>query len=713
MTLYTWITLISSFAFILLTTPSSMTGLMESALLFPLAIAWILKKKPGNKPEKLPFLSIAIALCVLGYLGVHFFTEWSGTSQVAAIAAMLHLSARTLTLITAAGLSVCAVWSLSGLFLHMKAVFHGGAGKRQLLYGFLGSAVTVILSQIMIETDVLAMGLFKFLWGTGIVAVVILLALCLSGRVKASVALGSGLLMVLSTANGYVYRFRDRLLDPLDIFSIGTALNVADNYSLFPIPWGIVTGWAVWIGFLVWLFKICPKEDRLGGKKRLRLGVYCLIGIIAAACYTTPLKTYYWDKEGAVYNGYILNFVAKFKEVRVSKPDGYSPEGIRELSEQYGDAADLSQPDAELPHIIVIMDEAFSDLSVFGQIETDTEPTPFISALRESTVSGYALASVYGGNTANSEFEFLTGNSMAWLSPNAVPYQQYINSPAYSIVSYLKGAYGYRCVSMHPYLANGWNRPDAYGCLGFDECFFLEDFPQEDYIREYVSDQEMFETLVQIYESRREEPLFLFGVSMQNHGGYSYTGDNYTQSVSLTGFDTAYPRVEQYLSVIHETDKAVEYLISYFSQVEEDVVILFFGDHQPKLDAEFYSEFSESGDDSLDEQQRKYLVPFFIWANYPLEAEQIPCTSLNYLSSYLYEAAGIPLPRYNRFLSEMEQVIPAINANGFYSLTQQCYLPLEDAAGEEKAWLLAYQQLQYNNLFDIKHRDENIFPVVP
>jgi phosphoglycerol transferase MdoB-like AlkP superfamily enzyme len=362
------------------------------------------------------------------------------------------------------------------------------------------------------------------------------------------------------------------------------------------------------------------------------------------------------------------------------------------------------------PHLIVIMDEAFSDLSVVGKISTNTEVTPFISSIKKDVISGYALASVYGGNTANSEYEFLTGNSMAWLQPNTVPYQQYLRSSTYSAASYLKSHYGYRCIAMHPYLSNGWNRPNAYRYLGFDESFYVENFPQRDYIRQFISDREMFEKITDIYETRQDEPLFMFGVSMQNHGGYSYSGDNYNQTISLVGYDKSYPEVEQYLSLIHETDKAVEYLISYFEHVDDDIVIVFFGDHQPKLDKEFYSDICENNLDSLDEKQDIYKVPFFIWSNYDIDEKYIECTSLNYLSSYMYEVAGISLPPYNRFLSDMEKVIPSLNTNGFYSMEKGEYLSFDMASENEEKWMKQYRMLQFNSLFDNKNRNRELFP---
>ena len=358
------------------------------------------------------------------------------------------------------------------------------------------------------------------------------------------------------------------------------------------------------------------------------------------------------------------------------------------------------------------MDESFSDLNVVGNISTDNDVMPFISSLKKNVISGYTLTSVYGGNTANSEYEFLTGNTMAWLSPNVVPYQQYIHATTYSMVSYLKSTYNYKCVAIHPFQASGWNRPIAYKYLGFDEMHFIEDFPKNKYIREYISDQEMFEYLIDKYEELKGDTLFFFGVTMQNHGDYAYTGDNYRKSISLKKHSNDYPEVEQYLSLIHETDKAVEYLITYFKNVDEDVIIVFFGDHQPRIEDSFYKTVGGITVDTLDERQKRYKVPFFIWTNYDIDEESIHCTSLNYLSSYVYKTAGIDLPPYNNFLAELEKKIPSVNANGFYSLARECYIPFDEASEEERQWLEKYKALQYNSIFDKKHHNEMLFPTL-
>ena len=156
----------------------------------------------------------------------------------------------------------------------------------------------------------------------------------------------------------------------------------------------------------------------------------------------------------------------------------------------------------------------------------------------------------------------------------------------------------------------------------------------------------------------------------------------------------------------------MEYLISYFQSVDDPVEIVFFGDHQPSLNTNFYKGLNGKGLSGLteDELENLYTVPFFIWTNYETETEEVPITSLNYLSTMALERAGIALPSYNQFLADMQQTIPAINSRGYYSVSSGCFKHLEEAVGEEAEWIDRYQILQYNNMFDKKKQSSVFFP---
>ena len=96
--------------------------------------------------------------------------------------------------------------------------------------------------------------------------------------------------------------------------------------------------------------------------------------------------------------------------------------------------------------------------------------------------------------------------------------------------------------------------------------------------------------------------------------------------------------------------------------------------------------------------------------SYETETEEVPITSLNYLSTMALERAGIALPSYNQFLADMQQTIPAINSRGYYSVSSGCFKHLEEATGEEAEWINKYQILQYNNMFDKKKQSKVFFP---
>jgi hypothetical protein len=207
-----------------------------------------------------------------------------------------------------------------------------------------------------------------------------------------------------------------------------------------------------------------------------------------------------------------------------------------------------------------------------------------------------------------------------------------------------------------------------------------------------------------------DSPVFIYGVTIQNHGSYSYEESDFSLTVHLKDYSAPVSDADQYLTCIHETDKAVKWLIRYFEQVDRDVVILFYGDHFPRLNDAFFEEVHGGPFETLDERMLQYTVPFFIWTNYPSESEEIELTSMNYLAGLLYQRAGMELPAYNQYLEQLRQTIPACNAFGYYSKSAGGFLPLEDAQGEEKQALWEYNVLEWNSLFDKENRNEVFFP---
>ncbi len=524
------------------------------------------------------------------------------------------------------------------------------------------------------------------------------------------------LLMLLAGVNYFVYLFRGNEFIFSDLKSIQTGLSVAGNYEF------VLDDRAGYVILLSALYVALLRKVHITFEKRLWMTAVCIslavLGCVYVGEKSTFIVTETWEQKGSYRNGYVLNFVLSIRDCFIAEPEGYSEEEIAALEEQYAaqdgaqmedTLAGVGEPEKK-PTIIIVMSESYADLSVVGDFSTNQEVTPFYDSLTENTMKGYALSSVFGAKTPNSEWEFMTGNTMAFLPGGSVVYQQYITDQPTSLVSNLKNE-GYTCVAMHPYYDTGWSRNTVYPNLGFDEMYFLDDFDQTELMREYVTDQELYESIIERYESRSaNEDLFIMSISMQNHGGYTEKYANFQEEVRMLGLN--YPDVNQYLSLVHESDKALEYLITYFQNVDEPVEIVFFGDHQPSLSSSFYPYLNGKGLSGLttDELQALYTVPFFIWTNYETSEETVDITSLNFLSSLALERSGLPLPAYNRFLLDLMEEIPAINSRGYYSKSAGRFVHLEDAQGKESEWMKQYEMLQYNNMFDKRGQSELFFP---
>lgn len=544
------------------------------------------------------------------------------------------------------------------------------------------------------------------------VMVVYLWTMFVTNRVGLSAAISHCFFVVLAFVNYFVYLFRENEFIFADLRSIGTGLSVAGNYQLELHD----RGWLVIVLSIVFVLAARLFRFRFQKKKavymRLLTGLSGLLLCIVVAIQTQGTNTETWEKKGSYRNGYVLNFVLSARDSFVRAPEGYVLEEIAELEQQYQQTVKnpLGDELQKQPTIIVVMSESFADLRVLGEFKTNQPLMPFLDSLEENTVKGYALASVFGAKTPNSEWEFMTGGSMAFLPVGSVVYQQYMSDTPTSIVSTLKNE-GYTCVSMHPYYETGWSRHLIYPTLGFDESYFIDDFDQTQLIRKYISDKEMYRKIIERYENRGvNEDLFIMSISMQNHGGYAKDYDNFEEKYYKIG--RSYTDANQYFSLIRESDDALRELITYFEQVEDPVEIVFFGDHQPSLNSGFYPLLNGKGLSglTLTELEALYTVPFFIWTNYDTPEETVEITSLNFLSTMALERAGIDLPPYNRFLADLQDVVPAINARGYYSLDKEKYLHVEDALGEELKWISMYENLQYNNLFDKKNISEIFYP---
>lgn len=530
----------------------------------------------------------------------------------------------------------------------------------------------------------------------------------LAGGVSAVVCFLFGL------ANHYVLSFRGRIIFPCDLLTLDTAAVVAKSYDYTPDK-------QIWIALAVlggYLLLLLLAHIVYHPKGRQRLGRKLLWGSIAGmviylfAFFFTPLLPtigIYTQQWRTQQNGFLLNFTTAIRYSFVSEPDGYDADKVAQTARSY---RSQSVTDAgELPeNLIFIMNESFSDLTAaFPNLELSEDPLAFYHSLTENTVKGTMISPVTGGGTANVEFEYLTGDSLAFLPSSTVAYQLYLYDGCPSLVSQAKDL-GYHTIAFHPYLSSGWNRTSVYPWLGFDEVHFQEDVQDPQYIRNYVSDLSDYEQLFR-WTEESAGPTMIFNVTMQNHSGYSQGWNNLSGDVTVTGGAKPSSITTQYFSLMKESDQAIQALVEHYSQVDEKTLIVFFGDHQPPLGNTFFETLygKKLDERNPEEVQQAYETPFFIWANYDIPEQDDLRISSNYLGVLAAEVAGLPLTGYQQLLSRLMDVLPVAGTAGYLTADGQVTQEAEELPGYVQSLYREYELAAYNHLFDEKHHPEDFF----
>lgn len=533
--------------------------------------------------------------------------------------------------------------------------------------------------------------------------------------------------MIFGTIHYFVIQFRSSPLMPWDFLSAKTALSITGNYT-FTINYRLLL---IIIGF-VYLMILAEKIQIKIKNLRLRVAAL-LLTVCCMGGYVTFIKsdqsiekfnlyhTLFAAKRLYSRNGFAVSFLSNFRYMNVQKPVGYTPKNAKEIMSK-SDERVASATDTKIqtnkflkdkPNIIVIMNEAFSDLSARGKFETNEDYMPFIHSLSENTIKSDLFVSVKGGNTANTEYEFLTSDTMAFLPSGSVAYQQFVRKPMPALPSYLKSL-GYETTAMHPYNSKGWNRENVYSYFGFDAYYSKTDFKNPKKIRDYISDESAYQKIIELYKNKSpEERIFTFEVTMQNHGGYDKEFPGFEPTITLSQYagkkkSDNVRAAEQYLTLIKESDKAFQDLTDYFKKEEEPTIILMFGDHQPadNVAKPILKLNHINQDSSVEEYQNGYIVPMIMWANYKLESPDIPMISPNYLSGLLLSKAGLPLTGYQSFLENLRKTIPVITGNVYIDKDGNYHQYYDNSFSE---MLNQYSILQYNHLSDAKNRVNDFF----
>ncbi|MBD5141768.1 MAG: sulfatase-like hydrolase/transferase [Ruminococcus sp.] len=504
-------------------------------------------------------------------------------------------------------------------------------------------------------------------------------------------------------------------LNIFDFLALKTALSVSSNYS-FEIKQDFYNSvlCAAFIITASFFFPLKPKKIIKASLKKFLIyfSLGSLLISLAATFYNVAFNdsVYNWNNQDLIYKrGVCYNLVMGLKEQMLSAPDGYSKETAYDIIGRYE-----ADTEGKSPNIIVVMNESFADLRNISSVVPSEEYMPFFKSINQNVTKGSAVVSCFGGRTCNSEFEFLTGMTMTFLPQNSYPYLQYINGDMNTLIRDMDSEI-YQKIYIHPYIASNYKRSTIYPFLGFDSfydglSFSTQDSYNEKYtsreafleyegvemIRGFIGDGVTYDKAIELFENKGDDKKIIeFIVTMQNHSPYNYDKDDFVSDVTVTEHT---PDINQYLSLIKISDSELERLINYFSNSEEDVVIVFFGDHMPLLDfSDNYADLMLNFEQKSQEMLNMYSTPFLIWTNFDTDTEYIDYVSLNYLSVLMKEKAGMSLTDFDKLRKELYQKYPVFSTNIIIDNEENYYY---DYRMIDDDLINQYEYMQYFYLFD-------------
>ena len=498
-------------------------------------------------------------------------------------------------------------------------------------------------------------------------------------------------------ANCYFVQYKGNPILPQDITSLNTAVGVLREYE-YPLSDSIVIGTVILLFFLLFLMYFDVQIVQLSKKSKWitkSIGIVVGIGLIFCVNYVSfgqhfGISVSAWSPyESFEVQGAPISFCCLIQEMHIKQPDGYSTKKMkRKLAQyEYGQSEKFLQ---KKPSVVVIMNESLADLSVLGEFESEE----YLSGIKNLTgclQKGYVYTSAYGGATCNSEFEFLTGNSMANLGTPIYPYSSLNLKKTFNLVEEFESL-GYETIAFHPYTRTNWNRDKVYKTLGFDSFIADDDLQGMEVLSWCASDRYDYEVLIDLFEQKKA-PLFLFNVTMQNHGGYYVDFSNKVPLIQVSDELQGYIDVKNYLTLVRESDKAFVELLNYFSKQDEPIIVCLFGDHQPALDEGFVA--TVLGDrDTVEKMEKLYKTPYVIWSNYLTDVDcMTQDMSLNYLGANLLSHVGVKCD-YTEYLLDLYREIPIINMAGYQTKDMVWH-----NWAEENEHIKLYRQMQYYQLF--------------
>jgi hypothetical protein len=252
-------------------------------------------------------------------------------------------------------------------------------------------------------------------------------------------------------------------------------------------------------------------------------------------------------------------------------------------------SADAGSPGAPRRNVHVIVLESFWDSTVLTAAGLSADPMdPEFHKLWAETANTRVLSPVFGGYTANAEFEVLCGFPV---TEDAVFFEGWLRRDVPCLPHHLEGI-GYHGIASHPNVAAFWNRVNAYRRIGFETYWAKPDFQMDDMNRNFLGDASYYRQVLEKISPMLDAGTPMFNYMLTIFGHLDYPLNEQRPSVIETTDDNE--MVHGYVNTMYYKSRELMAFLSVLRARDPDALIVLFGDHAPFLGPNFGG-YIESG----------------------------------------------------------------------------------------------------------------------
>ncbi|NDO46507.1 alkaline phosphatase family protein [Clostridium sp. MD294] len=402
-------------------------------------------------------------------------------------------------------------------------------------------------------------------------------------------------------------------------------------------------------------------------------------------------------------NGFLTAFLLNIGYLNIDAPSHYGKSAIEQLKKEYSPAvpyADFIKPD-----VIVILSESFWDMTTLPNTTFSQHPLENYNALSQNYPSGTMISSTFGGGTARPEFEVLTGMTTSPMPAGSFPYQQYMQKDVFSFARYFKNM-GYDTIGLHTYDNTFYERNKAYPYMGFDEFRGQSQLKTELWWNSgpYLTDETLIDEIQKELEQSRNNSVFLFGITMENHSLYQNKFEKQDLTIKVQNDNCSAQEInalENFAKGVSDSDKALKQLYDYIMTRQKPTVVLWFGDHLPTLGNDFTpytttGALHSSEAENWTEKEIEYMfsTPYIVFANYDTGKDYIAdkqAVTSYMLMPLLLKYINAPETVQSNMLLDLYKTCPVIHSK--YNLYQPNIDPEKTKKLTDALWLITYDQL--------------------